>query len=439
MRLNTNISAIIANNALQKAQDRLSNSIQKLSSGYKINSSADDPAGCAISEKMRVQLRGLSQSDNNVTDGISVLNTAEGGLIEIQSMLTRMKELSVQAANDVNSDDERSAIQGEIDNINKEIDRISSQTEFNTQSLIDGNLSRRVYSDCQGVNQITCSENFVTGDYGITVTEDARQAIVVGEGTIALGANDKITKEQEGVIELNGYKVSVSEGDDLNTIMGKLVDAASIIGGSAFAVTDTTNDTTANGMDYAGYSPVTTYPGSRLVIMTKEYGSSQSIEVKCSNKELAQALGIDSAADDDGFIVQEVTDVGTMSIHVGANQDQVIRIDIPEVTTYTLGIDTVNVMTGLTASQSIEKVDKAINRASSVRSKIGSYQNRFEHTQNNIAVSNENLTSALSAMTDTDMAEEMTEYTSVNVMTQAATSILAQANERPSTVLQILQ
>ena len=148
------------------------------------------------------------------------------------------------------------------------------------------------------------SENFVTGDYGITVTEDARQAIVVGEGTIALGANDKITKEQEGVIELNGYKVSVSEGDDLNTIMGKLVDAASIIGGSAFAVTDTTNDTTANGMDYAGYSPVTTYPGSRLVIMTKEYGSSQSIEVKCSNKELAQALGIDSAADDDGFIVQ---------------------------------------------------------------------------------------------------------------------------------------
>ena len=156
MRLNTNISAIIANNALQKAQDRLSNSIQKLSSGYKINSSADDPAGCAISEKMRVQLRGLSQSDNNVTDGISVLNTAEGGLIEIQSMLTRMKELSVQAANDVNSDDERSAIQGEIDNINKEIDRISSQTEFNTQSLIDGNLSRRVYSDCQGVNQITC-------------------------------------------------------------------------------------------------------------------------------------------------------------------------------------------------------------------------------------------------------------------------------------------
>ena len=119
MRIGTNVAAIVANNALQKSQNNLSTSIERLSSGYKINGSKDDAAGCAISEKMRVQLRGLSQSDNNVTDGISVLNTAEGGLIEIQSMLTRMKELSVQAANDVNSDDERSAIQGEIDNINK--------------------------------------------------------------------------------------------------------------------------------------------------------------------------------------------------------------------------------------------------------------------------------------------------------------------------------
>ena len=144
MRINTNISAIISNNALQKAQNSLSDSIQRLSSGYKINSSADDPAGCAISEKMRIQIRGLQQANNNTTDGVSVLNTAEGAIVEIQSMLTRLKELTVQAANDVNSDDERSAIQQEIDNVNQEIDRISEQTEFNTQSLINGNLSRRV-------------------------------------------------------------------------------------------------------------------------------------------------------------------------------------------------------------------------------------------------------------------------------------------------------
>ena len=186
MRIGTNVAAIVANNALQKSQNNLSTSIERLSSGYKINGSKDDAAGCAISEKMRAQIRGLSQAQNNTADGVSVLNTAEGAITEIQSMLTRLKELSVQAANDVNSDDEREAIQKEIEQINNEIDRISDQTEFNTQSLINGNLSRRVYSDLQGVNQISVSDSYTAGVYGITVTEDARQAIAVGAGSITM-------------------------------------------------------------------------------------------------------------------------------------------------------------------------------------------------------------------------------------------------------------
>ena len=141
MRIATNVSAIVSNNALQKSQDRLTKSIARLSSGYKINSSSDDAAGYAISEKMRLQLRGLNQADNNAADGVSVLHTAEGAMEEIQSMLARMKELSVQAANGTNSVDERSAIQSEIDSLNSEIDRISSNTEFNSQTLISGNLS----------------------------------------------------------------------------------------------------------------------------------------------------------------------------------------------------------------------------------------------------------------------------------------------------------
>ncbi len=517
MRINTNITAIVSNNSLQRAQTRLSQSIERLSSGYKINSSADDPAGCAISEKMRLQIRGLNQADNNTADGESVLNTAEGALIEIQSMLTRMKELTVQAANDVNSDDERAAIQAEINDINSEIDRISADTEFNTQSLIDGNLTRRVYSNYSGVHQLECSDGFVAGNYGITVTEDARQAVAIADGTINMGASDSITKEQAGTIKINGYNVDISEGDTLNTIMDKLVDASNMIGGSAFTIAaGAANDTAANGTEYAGYQVSTTYTGSSLVIMTNEYGSDQSLTITCNNEELANLLGISSAATDDGWIaqgsdvkaeftttteggvtkrvgfedsavistsgtkitikdvnnktfkfdvpgniagttfndsarqpaanggqstdiVQEVTDVGTMSIHIGANEYQVIKLDIPEVTTYTLGIDTVNVMTGLTASQSITKVDYAVTKANEVRSKIGAYQNRFEHTLNNLSVSNENITSALSTMIDTDMAEEMTEYTSLTVLTQAATSILSQANERPSTVLQLLQ
>lgn len=517
MRINTNITAIVSNNSLQKAETRLSQSIERLSSGYKINSSADDPAGCAISEKMRLQIRGLDQADNNTADGESVLNTAEGALIEIQSMLTRMKELSVQAANDVNSDEEREAIQAEIDNINCEIDRISKDTEFNTQSLIDGNLTRRVYSNYSGVHQLECSDGFVAGDYGITVTQDARQAVAVADGAITMGDTDVITKEQAGAVKINGYTVEIKEGDTLNTIMGKLVDAASIVGGSAFAIAPgAVNDTAANGTQYAGYVATTTYTGSSLVITTNEYGSDQSLSITCNNNQLASLLGISSAVTEEGWtaqgsdvkaefttttedgvtkrvgfensavistkgtqitvkdvnnktfkfdvpgniagttfddtgkqpvasntaktdIVQEVTDVGTMSIHIGANEYQVIKLDIPEVTTYTLGVDTVNVMTGLTASQAITKVDNAVAKANEVRSKIGAYQNRFEHTLNNLSVSNENITTALATMIDTDMAEEMTEYTSLTVLTQAATSILSQANERPSTVLQLLQ
>ena len=515
MRINTNVSAIVSNNALQKAQDALSSSIQRLSSGYKINSSADDPAGCAISEKMRVQIRGLDQAKNNTTDGISVINTAEGAIVEIQSMLTRLKELTVQAANDVNSDDEREAIQQEIDNVNQEIDRISEQTEFNTQPLINGNLSRRVYSDLQGVNQLSVSDSYTAGVYGITVTEDARQAIAVGAGSITMSSTASITKEQEGTISINGYKISISEGDTLDKVMGKIIDGVNITGGSAFTVKDLNNDTAANGTDYAGYVPTADYAGSTLVIMTNQYGSDQKMNITCDNAELADILGIPQAATQDGIYVegsdvkaeiatgddgkrigfadsailstkgtvitvtdvnnkefsmdvpgnaagtvfddsnndgqsaagagtartisQEVTDVGTMSIHVGANQDQVIVIDIPAITTYSLGTEHMNVMTQYTASRAISTVDEAINKTNKIRSRIGAYENRFDHTTNNLEVSSENLTKSLSTMIDTDMSEEMTTYTSETVLTQAATSILAQANERPSQVLQLLQ
>lgn len=536
MRINTNISAMTANNALQKAQENLSNSIKRLSSGYKINSSADDPAGCAISEKMRMQIKGLDQADNNAADGESVLNTAEGALQELNSMLARMKELTVQAANDVNSDDERAAIQKELDSINSEIDRITTQTEFNTQPLLNGNLARRVYSNVQGVVNLAVSDNYTAGKYGVTVKEDARQAVAVADGTVNMSSTEKIDKTTEGTISINGYQVSISEGDTLDTIMTKLTEAADKAGGRFFATASLNNDTTdktlvgtttsgggtittptgGNGTTYAGYKAASTYTGNTLIFMTKEYGSQMTLDITCDNKALAQKLGLgkayvasgadkgiqaqgkdvvaefskdggkrvgfaDSAVistkgtvitvtdvnnrnfqfdvpgnvagtqfDDralqatktsgnDKKIEQELTDVGTMSIHIGANENQVIELDIPAVTSYTLGVDTINVMTTVTATQAIAKVDAAVNKVNEVRSKIGAYSNRFEHTRNNLAVSTENAESALSTMMDTDMAEEMTTYTSLNVLTQAATSILSQANERPATVLQILQ
>ena len=355
-------------------------------------------------------------------------------------------------------------------------------------------------------------------------------------------STDTIKKDEVGSISINGYDINIAEGDDLNTVVSKLMAGADMTGGKMFVTAPSLNNDTSDkplegtkktdgttvsaadvanatgkGTEYAGYEPATTYTGNKIVFMTNEYGSDMSLDITCSNQKLAQKLGLGSAYvrpdsadkgiqaqgsdvqakftddsgervgfsnsavistsgtvitindvnnrefkfdvpgnvagtkfDDTGLnpsatstsekkIEQEVTDVGTMSIHIGANQDQVIVIDIPAVTSYTLGTDTINVMTSVTSQQAIAKVDVAIGRVNDVRSKIGAYSNRFEHTRNNLGVSTENAESALSTMMDTDMAEEMTNYTSLNVLTQAATSILSQANERPSTVLQILQ
>lgn len=521
MRISENISAIISNNQLQKAERSLTGSLERLSSGYKINHASDDAAGMAISLKMKLQIRGLNRSDNNASDGVSVIQTAEGAIAEIQSMLTRMKELSVQAANDTNSDEDRAAIQKELESLNKEIDRISDNTEFNSKPLINGNLERRVYTrdNVKGVKQFECSENIASGDYGFTVVEDARQAVAMGSA-VSLNTVDST---MEGKITINGYDIDIAEGDDLKKVMTKLTDAMSLLGGKVFATAGASSG--ADDPDYAGYTPVSDPSGNSLVFMTNEYGSDIQLNIKCDNENLANALGIAGAVDEDGVVVQgkdavvdfakdangdrigfadtanisakgtkvtvkdvdnktfvvdvpgnvagttftdvdastvgkagtdvkidadmaggtakdiiqQVTDIGAMKVHVGANEDQYIPVDIPEISTYKLDLDQINVMSYYNAGRSIEKIDAATAKVSEIRSTLGSYENRIEHTQNNLDTSTENLTSALSRMIDTDMAEEMTEYTSQNVLAQAGTSVLAQANARPETVLQLLQ
>lgn len=515
MRINTNISAIITNNQLSKVQDNLSKSLERLSSGYKINHASDDPAGMAISQKMRAQIRGLDQASNNAADGVSVIQTAEGAINEIQSMLARMKELSVQAANDVNSDEEREAIQLEIDTLNSEIDRISGDTEFNSQTLINGNLERRVYSDATGVTQLECSSNIAAGNYGISITQDARQAVINGTAITEAGfVSGKVPASMAGSIEINGYGVAVAEGDDINTIITNLMDAADKVGGKAVMTDDPTNSAGTDA-SMAGYTPSASYTQgtSSLVFMTNGYGSDEKLKITCTNAALASALGLTGTATTDGIIsegldvkadflldassnrvgfsntaklstagthvtvqdlgsktftidvpgniagtkfndsgvtatgttttpkavTQEVTDTGIMRVHVGSNENQIIELDIPEISAYKIGLSGINVMTQANASKAIASVDQALAKVSAIRSKLGSFENRIDHTTSNLSVSNENLTAALSRIVDTDMAEEMTTYTEQNVLSQAANSMLAQANARPETVLQLLQ
>lgn len=497
MRINTNMSAIIANAQLSKTEDKLSLSLERLSSGYKINHSKDNPAGLAISQKMKSQIRGLDQADNNAQDGISVLQTAEGAMTEIQAMLTRMKELTVQAANDVNSVDERSAIQEEIDSLNAEIDRISNDTDFNTKSLINGNLQRRVYSNVPDVKQMEVTDGFSDGIYGITITADAEKAVVEGN-SIAMSNTETITEELEGTVTINGLAISVDAGDNLGTIATKLAEGSYKAGGTMInAALGAALDKAKYG-DTEGYESVPVNSGTAFVFLSAKSGSNETMKVECDNPALAAKLGLpesvvntgknvqaDFTADsgervgfansatmstygntitvrdnnDKTFVVkvpenvvaknggtggtvsmeQEVTDMGTMRVHVGANENQIIDINLQEVSVESLGLDNVNVYTYENASKAIASVDTAVTRLSTIRSKIGAYQNRLEHTTSNLAVSEENLTAALSRIIDVDMAEEMTEYTQANVLAQAGTSMLSQANARPETALQLLQ
>ena len=452
MRVNCNISALTANNQLSKAQTALDKSIERLSSGLKINHAEDDAAGMAISKKMHTQVKALERATSNASDGIYVAQTAEGALGEMENVLQRMRELAVQGASESYSDEDRAAIQQEINELSAEVDRISTDTEYNTMPLLDGTVSRRGYADVDDVNLLDSTSNVASGDYTFSVTSEAKQANM----SIATFAGT-VSEDQAGTMKINGAAVSVEAGDTYDDIKEKLIEACNTAG--------------LNLED----------DGS---ISTTNYGSDESITVTFDNDELAALFGMgtentaygedcevelgdgfpeSAVAVTDGTIVtvkstgnfemrfevpgdttfsdctMKVTDMGVLNIQVGANEGQTIDIDIPTVNMHTLGLDNLNVGTGVNSTKAIAKIDDAITYVSSIRSKLGAYQNRLETAVSSLSLYDENMTSALSGLEDCDMAAEMTTYTSQNVISQAATSVLSQANERPESVLQLLQ
>lgn len=458
MRVNCNTTAHISNNQLAKAQTALDKSIERLSSGLKINHAADDAAGMAIAKRMHTQIKALERAAKNTSDGVAVVQTAEGALGEVENMLQRIRELAVQAADGTYSDEDRAAIQAEIDQILKEVDRVSTDTEYNTMPLLDGTLSRRAYADTDGVYVQSMSGTVASKEYEITVTQGSEAP----ETVLNLAA---ITAATEGNMSINGVSVSLKDGDTPADLWDKIYDVCSIAG----------IDVENNGGQISLKGQIT---GSGEAIILRFASADQAnalagagnydadklmAEVRGKDCEVTLGNGFDTAKvtaqgniitirDVNSFemVVEvpdestlsttiKVTDMGTLNIQAGANEGQQIVIDIPKINAHTLGIDKINCKTAYGASKAIEKLDEAINRVSSARSKLGAYQNRLETTTNSLDLFDENMTSALSTIEDCDMADEMTEYTAKSVLTQAATSVLAQANERPQTVLQLLQ
>ena len=519
MRINHNISALRANNQLSRTNKLLDSSLGKLSSGYRINKAADDSAGMAISEKMRTQIAGLDQASRNASDGISVIQTAEGALIEVEAMLQRMRELSVQAANGTYTTKDRESIQTEINQLKDEIQRISETTEFNKMTLLDGKVDRKSYSDTSEVALVSLSDAVSVGDYKIKIEQDARQAVVVGKKADfgdpdISSAERKIQASETGTITINGQEVKVEEGDTIDEVFEKIRNACDTVDVNVAAVSDMATMDIKKFPEMAGYSSAQIAHNTSLVFVSKGYGSHEKVEVVCSNTDLADLLGlsttmasangIDAKASietgtdkskfgntatviikgnkvtvsdrndfkmtfeidpgtaqttfDDFTIVDmekpddpvtdsanyvdvtvSVLDAGPMDLQIGANAGQTMSVRIPKVNPKTLEIDKVNVCYDKGAQEAITVLDTAINEVSSIRSKLGAYQNRLEHSISNLDVTSENMTESLSRIKDVDMAEEMANYTQKNVLAQAGTAMLAQANQRPQTILSLIQ
>lgn len=469
MIINHNIAAIIANGHLKTTNNALGASLERLSSGYKINKAADDAAGMAISQKMKAQIRGLNQASDNSANGISVIQTAEGALSETEAMLQRARELSVQSVNGTNTAQDRKAIQMEVDELLEEIDRISTDTEFNTKTLLDGNLDRVSYTDTVGVSIIAASDEVDSKVYGFEITATAVKASVTG-GAITLTGTDVIG--EKGDIVINGEKVEVEANDTIESLKAKIGEVC-------------------NRADID-----MSITGGKFAFSTKKAGVDQSVVISCENTTIAAKLGItnvdttkDTGAgivkgadavvklesgftgttailtdgnkvtfkDSNGFemkididltiatggtakkVKAVVIDAGPLVLQVGSNEGQTVSLSIPEVSCRTLDLENVNVQTEDSASASITRFDNAINHVSAVRGKLGAYQNRLDHAIASLDETSANLDEALSRIEDTDMAEEMANYTQLNVLSQAGTSMLAQANQQPQNILSLLQ
>mgnify|MGYP000063230480 FL=1 len=382
MRINYNVSAMLSNNALANNDSLLAQSLERLSSGLKINHAKDNPAGLAMAKRMNAQIEGLSKANDNANDGISVIETADGAMTEISEMLQRMNELAIKAANGPMSESDRKTVQDEVSQLKEEVTRISETLEFNGQKLLNGEFELKGY---------------VYGDLDIKVSEYSKE-VPAKKYTI-----NEISIEKE---MMNGEETG-------NYIVTKL-DIGSEFPAGATAEVSKDNLLTIKGAN-----------GFEMTLDLSRIDLKKSLENQTD--VTIQNLTVD------------ITGIGAMRLQVGANEGQVLAVEIPAISLRNMGIENLDVSTKEGALKGIEDIDKAVKYVSDVRGRLGAYQNRLESTVNSLDVTSENMTAAYSRIMDIDMAEEMTNYSTYQVLTQAGTSMLAQANQRPSQVLQLLQ
>ena len=470
-----NLQAMNANRMLNITTGTQSKSAEKLSSGYRINRAADDAAGLSISEKMRKQIRGLDQASTNAEDGVSAVQTAEGALTEVHSMLQRMNELAVQASNGTNSQTDRDAIQSEIEQLTTEIDRVAETTKFNETYLLKGSDSTKdIYMkghDAGLKGELTdgatsakfkvaagaldAGKSVTIGgkEYTIAATEAEAKALIVapntGKSTFTIDGNS-YDVDQDGKIYKTGDTNPLNK-DDLPggtgataagvTDLQALIKAGSKVTAGGKEVT-VIKDGDGDGIDDSDSSVITA--AKAVTLMTNELTAANNIGAT----KTAATVNAGTYASATGVTFDitkgtaEVADKLNFNLHVGSDADMTnkINVNIETMNSSYLGIKGVNVSddTGLAATYAVDAIADALQKVSDQRSSLGAVQNRLEHTIANLDNVVENTTSAESRIRDVDMAEEMVEYSKNNILAQAGQSMLAQANQATQGVLSLL-
>ena len=390
MIINHNMNALNAHRNMGINNTAAGKSMEKLSSGLRINRAGDDAAGLAISEKMRGQIRGLTQASRNSADGISMIQTAEGALNETTNILQRMRELAVQASNDTNTTSDREEIQKEINALTEEVDRIANNTEFNTQKLLNGSKSGEA------------------GDLvKEAITEKAGKFEVVF--ATALTNTDRIT--------IDGKQIKITETDE-----DKIKDQINKALVGKYTAEYSEND-------------------KKLTLTQVEGSDKEELKATLNGKDAEATVNVV----DKGITGrEEQLSEGKVSVQVGANASQSMSIEIGDMRAEALGITNakgkgLSVESAEDANEAITAFDAALNAVSSQRANLGAVQNRLEYTISNLDNTAENLTSAESTLRDVDMAKEMMEYSKNNILNQAAQAMISQANQQPQNVLQLLR
>ncbi len=458
-----NMQAANANRMLNVTTSAQAKSTEKLSSGYRINRAADDAAGLTISEKMRKQIKGLDRASTNAQDGVSAVQTAEGALTEVHSMLQRMNELATQSANGTNSTTDRKAIQDEIDQLSTEIDRVSETTKFNEMYLLKGtdgttatktlNAHDAGFAGSFDTNQTTFTlDKTLNADDKVTIA--GKEYTIAAAGTTGTAANATSSNTNVTVTNGNAYTGTANE-----TLTYKDATGGGTAGWYKNGNTTTTPDVAAAGGTYKGVTIAGTATANDTITLTAAVAGTApagAIEAtEAYNKiatELTKAssIGADNGATvtsngDGTFTITKGTvsikDALSFNLHVGADADTTnkISVKIDSMSSAGLGIKGIKADTEQDATYAIDAIADAISKVSDQRSSLGAVQNRLEHTINNLDNVVENTTSAESRIRDTDMAEEMVNYSKNNILAQAGQSMLAQANQSNQGVLSLLQ